>query len=32
LSKPLDLEKVLTTVRSFMETEIAAFDSQLWTS
>jgi CheY-like chemotaxis protein len=29
LSKPLDLEKVLTTVRSFMETEIAAFDSQL---
>jgi CheY-like chemotaxis protein len=29
LSKPLDLEKVLTTVRSFMETEIGAFDSQV---
>jgi CheY-like chemotaxis protein len=27
LSKPLDLEKVITTVRSFIETETAASDS-----
>jgi CheY-like chemotaxis protein len=27
LSKPLDLEKVITTVRSFVETDVAASDS-----